>query len=137
MVIVSSDFYQDPHVRGKHIFEKSNNRLEALTPNFLHDHIKCYELHMVICQNDREFVHMLIRFRITSYTQISINTLKNTCLQTPPNNPKYHIYFTLIKHVVIMIWYSKKQMGQTFITKAINILHHLVPSTYHLPNDPN
>ncbi len=34
MVIVSSDIYQDPRVRGKWIFEKSNNRLEALTPNF-------------------------------------------------------------------------------------------------------
>jgi hypothetical protein len=92
---------------------------------------------MIICQNDREFVHMLIRFRITSYTQININTLKNTCLQTPPNNSKTPHLFYINKTCSHNDLVFQKTMGQTFIIKVINILHHLVPSTYHLPNDPN
>jgi hypothetical protein len=92
---------------------------------------------MVICQNDKEFVHMLIRFKITSYTQISINTLKNTCLQTPPNNSKIPHLFYINKTYSHNDLVFQKTMGQTFIIKAINILYHLVPSTYHLPNDPN
>jgi len=29
-------------------FKKPNDKLEALAPNFLHNHIKCYELHKCV-----------------------------------------------------------------------------------------
>jgi len=55
----------------------------------------------------------------------------------PRMTPKYHIYFTQIKqHLFIIILYSKKTIGQTFILKVIDISHDPMPSTYNLPNDP-
>jgi hypothetical protein len=94
-------------------------------------------LHMVICQNDREFVHMLIRFRRTSYTQLNVNSLQNTCLQTPPAISKIPHLFYINKTCSHNDLVFQKTIVQTFIIKAISILHHLVPFTYHLPNDPN
>lgn len=57
--------------------------------------IKCYELHMVMRQNDMKFIHTLNKFRTMSHTQNDINMLNNTCLQTPPNDSKIpHLFFT-------------------------------------------
>jgi hypothetical protein len=57
--------------------------------------IKCYELHMVMCQNDMKFIHKLNKFKTTSHTQIDINMLNNTCLRTPSNDSKIsHLFFT-------------------------------------------
>jgi hypothetical protein len=51
------------------VFKKCNDRLETLAPYFWHDHIKCYEVHMVMRQNDMEFIHTLNKFRIASHTK--------------------------------------------------------------------
>ena len=61
-VIVISDFYQAPLVRNKWIFQKINEGLSALSPNFWQDHIKCYELNIVMRQNDLVFINILNRF---------------------------------------------------------------------------
>ncbi len=63
--------------------------------------------------------------------------MKNTCLQTPPNNSKISHLFCINKTCSHNDLVFRKVIGQTCIIKAINILHHLVPSTYHLSNDPN
>ena len=47
-MIVISDFYQTPPVRDKWIFQKIDEGLSALAPNFWQDHIKCHELNIVM-----------------------------------------------------------------------------------------
>jgi ATP-dependent DNA helicase PIF1 len=39
-VIVTGDFYQAPLVRDKWVFQKPDEGLNAIAPNFWHDHIK-------------------------------------------------------------------------------------------------
>jgi hypothetical protein len=57
--------------------------------------IKCYELHMVMRQNDMKFIHTLNKFRTMSHTQININMLNNTYLCTRPYDSKIpHLFFT-------------------------------------------
>jgi hypothetical protein len=40
--------------------------------------IKCYELHMVMHQNDMKIIHTLNKFRMMFHTQIDINMFRNT-----------------------------------------------------------
>ena len=55
-VIVTGDFYQAPLVRDKWIFQKINEGLSALEPNFWQNHIKCHELKTIMRQNDLVFI---------------------------------------------------------------------------------
>jgi hypothetical protein len=85
------------------MFKKLNDWLEVLVPNFCHHHIKCYEVHMVMHQNDMKFIHSFNRFKTIHNTQININTLNNACLLEQMAT-KEHIYFTQTQqHLFIII----------------------------------
>jgi hypothetical protein len=61
-VIVTNDFYQALLERNKWIFQKVDEDLNAIAPNFGHDHIKFYELNTIMCQDDLMFINILNRF---------------------------------------------------------------------------
>jgi hypothetical protein len=93
--------------------------------------IKCYELCMIMHQNDMKFIHTLNKFRMTFHTQIDINMLNNTCLQTPPNDSKIPHLFSTNKSTYAHSDTTFKKIIQTFIFKTIHIFHGLMPSTNH------
>ena len=62
-VIVCGDFYQAPPIRDKWVFQKLDDGLNSLAPNFWNDYIKCYELVTVMRQNDPLFINILNKFR--------------------------------------------------------------------------
>jgi hypothetical protein len=86
---------------------------------------------MIMHQNDMKFIHTLNKFRTTSHTQIDINMLNNTCLQTPPNDSKIPHLFSTNKSTYVHSDTTFKKIIQTFIFKTIDIFHGLTPSTYH------
>ena len=62
-VIVIGDFYQAPLIRDKWVFQRIDEGLDVIVPKFWHDHIKCYELNTVMCQNDLMIIIILNRFK--------------------------------------------------------------------------
>jgi hypothetical protein len=57
-----------------------NSGLEALAPKNLYNHnVRCYELHMVMCQNNTKFDPTHLTKLERSHIQIDINKLNNMC----------------------------------------------------------
>jgi hypothetical protein len=83
-VIVTSDFYQAPLVRDKWVFQRIDEGLNAIAPNFWYDHIKCYELNTIMRQNDLMFINILNKFRRAIHTVEDIDIINNLCLKEPP-----------------------------------------------------
>ena len=121
-MIVTSDFYQAPPVRDKWIFQKIDEGLSALAPNFWQDHIKCYELNTVMLQNDLIFIDILNRFRKATHTIDDIKTINDLCIKSLP-----------IDSQILYLFYTNKDMmahndqvfsnasGSTFCFEAIDI----------------
>ena len=137
-VIVISDFYQAPPVREKWIFQKIDEGLNALAPNFWQDHVKCHELSTVMCQNDLVFINIPSIFRKVTHTIDDIKTTNDLCVKEPP-----------IDSQVLYLFYTNKDMmahndqvfsnpsGFTFCFEAIDIQHCLLLPSNKIPTNPN
>jgi hypothetical protein len=47
-VVMTSDFYQAPHVKDSWIFQNTKNNLNAITSIFWQTNVQCYELNKVM-----------------------------------------------------------------------------------------
>ena len=83
-MIVTGDFYQAPPIKDKWIFQKIDEGLSALAPNFWQDHIKCHELNIVMRPNDLVFINILNIFRKATHTIDDIKTINDLCIKSPP-----------------------------------------------------
>jgi hypothetical protein len=76
-VIMTSDFYQALLVQDSWVFSSKNIGFNILATNFLHENVKCYELHKIMRQNDVHFINILNRFQIASQTIENIHFMNN------------------------------------------------------------
>jgi hypothetical protein len=72
-VIMTSDFYQTFLVQDSRIFSSKNIGFNILATIFLHENVKCYELHKIMWQNDVHFINILNRFLVSSQTNETYN----------------------------------------------------------------
>ena len=76
------------------MFQKLDDGLNSVAPNFWIDYIKCYKLVTVMRQNDPLFSNILNKFRKCTHNIIDIHTINNLCLKQPPNNSTIpHLYY--------------------------------------------
>ena len=137
-VIVTSDFYQAPPVRDKWIFQKIDEGLSALAPNFCQDHIKCHELNTVMRQNDLVFINILNRFRKATHTIDDIKTINDLCVKSPPIQTQIpYLFYTNKDRLAHNDQVFSNASGSIFCFEAIDIRHRLLPPAYKIPTDPN
>jgi hypothetical protein len=65
-VIMTSGFYQTPSIKDSWIFKPKLYGFNILGLNCWHQHVKCYELHQVMWQNDIDFIHVFNKFQTTT-----------------------------------------------------------------------
>jgi hypothetical protein len=96
-VIMTCDFYQAPLVRDSWIFKPKLHGFNILGINCWHYHVKCYELHQVVRQNNINFIHVLNWFRTATHPIKDISYINNICLKL---KPLYNVlpYLFLIKN---------------------------------------
>ena len=137
-VIVTGDFYQTPPVRDKWIFQKIDEGLSALAPNFWQDHIKCHELNTVMCQNDLVFINILNRFKKATHTIDDIKTINDLCIKNPPIHLQIpYLFYTTKDMMAHNDQVFSNASGSTFCFEAIDIRHCLLPPSYKIPTNPN
>jgi hypothetical protein len=81
-------------------FIKINGGLNAKAPNFWHDHINCYDVNIVMRQNDLMFINVLSEFRWVIHTIEDIDTTNNLCLKGPPKDLTIIYLFHTNKKVI-------------------------------------
>jgi hypothetical protein len=137
-VIVTGDFYQAPPVRDKWVFQRIDDGLNAIAPNFWHDHIKCYELNIVMRQNNLMFINILNRFRKAIHTVKDIDIINSLCLKEPPKGSKIpYLFYTNKKVMAHNDQEFLEAIGLTFCFEAIEIRHHSLLASYKIPTYPN
>ena len=137
-VIVTGDFNQAPLVRDKWIFQKIDEGLNALAPNFWQDHIKCHELSTIMRQNDLVFINILNKFRKEIHTIDDIKTINDLCIKEPPIDSRIPYLFYINKNMVAHNnQVFSNASGSTFFFEAIDIQHRLLPPSYKIPTNPN
>jgi len=87
-IIMTSDFYEYPKARKKTyyqaplvkdswIFKPKLDGFNILGTNCWHRHVKCYELHQVMWQNNIDFIHVFNKFQIATQTTKDISYINN------------------------------------------------------------
>jgi hypothetical protein len=137
-VIVCGDFYQAPPVRDKWVFQKLDDGLNSLAPNFWNDCIKCYELITVMRQNDPHFIDILNRFRKGTHNITDIHTMNNLCFKQPPNNFTIpHLYYMNKDTLAHNLKVFDNTEGLTYYLNAVDIKHQSLSANFKIPNDPS
>ena len=137
-VIVCGNFYQAPPVRNKWVFQKLDDGLNSLAPNFWNDCIKCYELITVMRQNDPHFIDILNRFRKGVHNITDIHTMNNLCFKQPPNNYTIpHLYYMNKDTLAHNLKVFDNTEGLTYYLNAVDIKHQSLSVNFKIPNDPS
>jgi hypothetical protein len=99
-IIMTSDLYQTLPIKYSWIFKPKLDGFNILGTNCWHQHVKCYELHQVMQQNDIDFIHVLNRFQIATQTTKDISYINNICLKpTPLNGVLLYLFYTNTKTI--------------------------------------
>jgi hypothetical protein len=137
-VIVIGYFYQAPPIRDKWVFQRIDEGLNTITPNFWHDHIECYELSTMMGQNDFMFINILNRFRKAVHTVKDIDIINTLWLKEPPKGSTIpYLFYTNKKVMAHNDQEFLNAVGPTFCFEAIDIRHHSLPAPYKIPTNPN
>jgi hypothetical protein len=126
-VIVTGEFFQFSPVRNKWVFQKIDESLNAIVPNFWCDHNKCYELITIMRQNDLMFVNIIDSFKRANHTIKDIDTINNLCLKGPPKDST--IPYLIYTNKKIMVHNDKNKfnaIGPYIVLKQLvfNIIHY-------------
>ena len=121
-VIVTGDFYQASPVRDKWIFQKIDEGLSALGPNFWQDHMKCYESNTAMRQDGLVFINILNRFRKATHTIDDIKTINDLCVKSPPIDLQIpYLFYTNKDTMAHNDQVFSNASGSTFCFEAIDI----------------
>jgi hypothetical protein len=100
---------------------------------FLHENVKCYELHKIMRQNYVHFINILNRFQIASQTNENIHFMNNFCLTPPPmDNTLPQLFYTNLKTNAHNKHIYDKTLGQTFKFFAKDIHFETCPFHFKL-----
>ena len=120
------------------MFQKFDDGLNFLAPNFLNDCIKCYELVTVMRQNDPLFINILNKFRKYIHNIMDIHTMNNLCLRQPSNNFTIpHLYYMNNDTLAHNLKVFDNTEGFTYYLNAIDIKHQSLSSKFKIPDDPS
>jgi hypothetical protein len=126
---LSCTFWKDVH--------KKLDGFNILGTNCWHQHVKCYELHQVMWQNDIDFIHVFNKFQTITQTIEDISYINNICLKpTPLDNVLLYLFYInvkpnahnnnlliehLVKHLILctkhLIWYMSNPFQVISTTK--------------------
>jgi len=88
-------------------FKQKLDGFNILGTNCRHQHVKCYELHQVMWQNDIDFIHVFNKFQTTTQTIEEISYINNICLKpTPLDNVLLYFFYINVNwmHIIIIFW---------------------------------